>query len=341
MSEVYFIEKNKNQFDFDNESKELLNKYPEFLEECENLAIKMHFGEEKSITHLDPDLVEPIYDYLNKNSKKCSLIDCNVLYKGKRSIKSTHKELAKENGFDFGDIVIADGEKGEDEVEIEVNEKNFDKVKIGRKVMDYDSIFSLAHFTGHEATGYGAAIKNIGMGLGSKSGKLGMHEAFNLEVNREKCQACGRCIDECPSGAIDYYEGKSKIDKEKCIGCGICIAVCPFEAIQIPWEDSSSLRLQERIAETALGVLKEKENSLFMNVLFDITPECDCINQKQDCLIEDQGVLISDDIVSIDQASLDLIGTENLKHDIDFEAQVEYAEEIGLGERNYDLVEIN
>lgn len=318
----------------------LFEKFGNSIEKRDKVAIKMHFGEKESETHLNPLLVEPIYQKINGITSKAVLMDCNVLYKGDRSIGSSHQKLARENGFDFADIKIADGEKGEDELEIEVNKKHFEKVKVGKELENYNYLFSLAHLTGHEAAGYGGALKNVGMGLGSKAGKLEMHEAFNLEVNREECRACGTCIKECPAEAIEYVDNKAKIDKEKCIGCGICIAVCPFEAIQIPWGDASSRTLQERIVETAYGVLKRKEKSLFTNVLYDITPECDCVNEKQECIVEDKGILMSEDIVSIDQASLDLVGKQNLPGDPDPEIQVKYAEEIGLGEREYELIEI-
>ncbi|PTD93539.1 4Fe-4S ferredoxin [archaeon SCG-AAA382B04] len=340
MSQVFYIKEDKNELNFKEIPEKLFEKFGNLFDKNDKTAIKMHFGERKSNTHLSPSLVEPIYDKINQNTKKTSLMDCNVLYRGDRSIGSTHKKLAKENGFKFGNIVIADGEKGEDEISIEINQKNFDKVKVGRKLKNYNFLFSLAHLTGHEAAGYGGALKNVGMGLGSKSGKLEMHEAFNLEVERDECQACGTCIRECPEKAIRYVEGKANIDKEKCIGCGICIAVCPFEAIQIPWGDSSPRKLQERIVETAYGILQNKEKSLFMNVLYDITPECDCVNQEQECIVEDKGILISDDIVSIDQASLDLIGLKNFPEDIDSEVQVTYAEKLGMGERDYELKEI-
>ncbi|OKY78614.1 MAG: putative Fe-S center protein [Candidatus Methanohalarchaeum thermophilum] len=339
MSEVRYFKEARNGRNYDKFSYNVLEHLDKKFGGLESLAVKLHFGEKNSETHLDPELVEEIYNKLNEVVSDLVLIDCNVLYKSERSKGSSHIRLAKENGFNFGKIEIADGEKGEDEWIREVNLNHFDRVKLGASLKKYDGILSIAHFTGHEVTGFGAALKNMGMGLGSKSGKLEMHNAFNLEIERSECKGCGECIEECPADAIDIQEDKAYLNEEKCIGCGKCIAVCPNEAIKIPWDDATPVQLQERICEYAYGADKDKE-TYFINVLNSITPGCDCVDQEQEKATDDLGVLYSDDIVSIDQASLDLVGKNNLDKKLNPERQVEYAEEIGLGERNYNLKEI-
>lgn len=304
-----------------------------------NLAFKLHFGERKSTTHLKPDLVEFFYNWINSEVSESVLMDCNVLYKSDRSFGSSHKQLAEDNGFDFAPIEIGDGEKGEDELIVDLDQKHFDQARIGGRLADYDLLLVISHFTGHGANGIGGALKNVGMGLGSKSGKLRMHEAFELEVDPDDCRACGECIKECPAEAIRLSEGKAKINSEECIGCGRCIAACPINAIQIPWDAGSARGLQERIDEYAKAVLKDRK-SLFVTVLFDITEECDCINQKQEPMVDDIGVLVSDDIVAIDQVQLDLVGLDHFSEDIDPEIQIKYAEELGLGESIYRLKRI-
>ncbi|MFP4116323.1 MAG: DUF362 domain-containing protein [Candidatus Aenigmatarchaeota archaeon] len=338
MSEVYFLETDQDSLDL-KELRSKIDRFLDFFDSEDRVALKMHFGERKSDTHLDPELVRTVYDSLESKVENCVLMDCTVLYKSPRAIGSKHKQVAKDNGFGFAPIIIADGEKGEKEMEVEIDGNIFDRVKLGKELENYDSLLSVAHFTGHDANGIGGALKNIGMGLGSKAGKMEMHKAFKLEIDKEKCVGCKTCIENCPAEAIVLKRGKADIDQEECIGCGSCIAVCPQSAVKIPWSEGSSEELQRRIDEYAKGVLKGRK-SFFINVLFDITPDCDCVNRKQNKIVEDKGILISDDPVAIDQASLDLVGEKNLKSDLDPTVQIKYAEEIGLGEREYELKRI-
>lgn len=303
----------------------------------DKVAIKVHFGERDSKTRLNPLLVKEVYKNLKPLVRGAVLIDCNVLYKGDRSFGSSHKRLAEDNGFDFAPIVIADGEKGENEMGVEVNLKHFKKVRLGGALKDFNGILAVSHFTGHSAAGIGAAIKNVGMGLGSKAGKLEMHQAFNLRMNSDVCRGCGKCHRECPANAITLKNQKAKINYQKCISCGRCISECPFSAIEIPWGDSSSNDLQEKIAEYAFGALLGRK-AFFINVLTGITARCDCARDPQVPIIEDVGILASEDIVAIDQASLDLAGKEIfIKPGMDPQAQIDYAARIGLGSKGYQI----
>jgi hypothetical protein len=341
MSKVYFFKIKKQSPEILREAgKKISEVFSDFFGTEDKVAIKLHFGERKSKTHLNPVLVKAIYDRLVRKVKKVVLTDCNVLYKGERSLGSTHKKLAQDNGFDFAPILIADGEKGEDEMKIELGQKHFKEVKIGAGIKDFNSILAISHFTRHGGSAFGGALKNVGMGFGSKGGKLEMHQAFKLEINSEICVGCGICQRECPAGAIEILQGKAKIDFKKCIGCGRCIAVCPNGAVEIPWGASSSKDLQERIVEYAFGVLKGKK-AFFVNVLLDITPSCDCINSIQKPMVPDIGILASEDIVAIDKASLDLVGKEKFEGPgVDPMIQINYAEELGLGKRDYQLIKI-
>lgn len=339
LSEVYFLETDGQSIDLEEDVKKVFEEFSDTINPEDKVAVKMHFGERKNDTHLDPDLVESIYENVDEKAKDSILMDCTVLYKSERSVASTHRNVARSNGFDFAPITIADGEKGEKELVKEVDLKHFDEVKLGKDLEDYNYLLSIAHFTGHDASGVGGALKNIGMGLGSKGGKLEMHEAFNLKINEEDCIACGTCVENCPEDAISIESNSASIDREKCIGCGMCIAVCPEGAVAIPWGDSNTRTLQERIVEYAYGALSGRKN-YFVNVLFNITPDCDCVNKKQKTIVEDKGILVSDDIVAIDQASIDLVGKENLKFDLDPEIQMKYAEKIGMGDRDYELIRL-
>lgn len=344
MSDVYLFETDVESFN----PEELVEKLESFLEElsAEKTAVKLHFGERNSDTHLKPGWVEPIYESLNEITEKCVLMDCTVLYNSPRALASTHKEVARDNGFGFAPIVIADGEKGENEVEVDIDGEIFDRVKLGGKLQEYSSLVAVSHFTGHLGSGFGGALKNIGMGLGSKAGKIEMHEAFDLSIKGSECVACGTCVENCPEDAISVESGKiplssqrAVIDHEKCVGCGSCIAVCPEGAVKIPWSSSSRKELQRRIAEYAKGVAKDK-NMLYVSFLLNITKKCDCVDEKQEPFVDDVGVLVSEDPVAIDQASLDLVGKSKFmirEMMISPDTQLKHAEEIELGSRECEL----
>jgi len=341
MSKVYFfkIEKQSPKI-LEEAGNKIFKVFSDFFGRDDKVLIKVHFGERGSKTYLSPVFVKAVYKNLIKKVKEAALADCTVLYKSERSFASFHKKLAKEHGFDFAPVLILDGEKGNEEIKININQRHFREVKLGAGIKNFNAILAISHFTGHGCTGFGAGIKNVGMGFGSKAGKLEMHKAFKLKINSEICRLCGVCQRECPSQAILKNNGKFEIEYQKCIGCGFCISVCPFGAVEIPWEDSISGEVQEKIVEYTLGALKGRK-AFFVNVLLNITPRCDCLKGVQEPMVPDIGVLASEDIVSIEQASLDLIGKEKVeKTGIDESWQIEYAKELGLGEREYELVEI-
>lgn len=341
MSEVYFFKIKEQSPKILAEAGEKISKvFSDFFDSKDKVAVKLHFGERGSKTYLSPVLVKAIYQSLKKKVKKPVLVDCNVLYKGERSFGSSHKKLAQEHGFGFAPILILDGEKGDEEIKIKVNQKHFKEIKVGKGIKDFNAILNISHITGHGLTGVGGALKNVGMGLGSKGGKLEMHQAFKLEINKDLCQGCGICQKECPAEAISIENGKAKINYQKCIGCGRCISVCPYEAIEIPWGASSSKDLQERIVEYAFGILRGKK-IFFLNVLLNITPRCDCVRGIQEPMVKDIGILGSEDIVAIDKATLDLVGKKYFeKPGVDPFFQIDYAQKLSLGEKDYKLIEI-
>lgn len=341
MSEVYFLRLDRPTAKTLTEAGNKISAtFFNFFSLDDKVAIKVHFGERGSQTYLSPIFVKAIYDNLKDKVKEAVLSDCTVLYKSERSFGSLHKKLAKAHGFNFAPILIADGERGNEEVEIEVNQKHFQKVKLGAGIKNFNTILAISHFKGHGMAGFGAALKNVGMGFGSKSGKLEMHKAFNRKINPDLCQGCQLCQKECPAKAIFMENGRAKINYQKCIGCGYCVSICPAGAVEIPWADSSSEELQERIVEYAYGALKNKK-SFFINVLINITPRCDCVAGIQGKIVKDIGILVSKDIVAVDQTSLDLAGIDNFKkRGVDPSIQINYAQKMGLGSKKYKLIKI-
>ena len=300
------------------------------------VAIKVHFGEKGCNTYLNPELVKKVYDKVLSLGKQAALVECNVLYKGSRTNSTDHIRTAREHGFKQP-IDILDGENGEEYIEIK-------GCKIGRGLENYDSLIVLTHFKGHIGTGFGGAIKNLGMGLGSRAGKLYMHSAVKPSIS-EKCSGCGICAEHCNAQAITIENFKAKIDQTKCEGCAICIAFCDRQAVLIPWESRSAEDLQEKIAEYAKAVLSVFPNTIFINVLENITVHCDCMGIVQEPIMPDVGIVYSEDILAIDKASLDMVNKFskdkfNNINPVNKEKQIELGVEIGLGSAEYDLIEI-
>lgn len=301
------------------------------------VAIKVHFGEKGCNTYISPKIVKKVYEKIKSLGKEVALVECNVLYKGSRTNSSDHLKTAQEHGFDMP-IDILDGEQGRDFVEI-------NGCKIGKGIEKYDSLLVLSHFKGHMMAGFGGALKNLGMGLGSRAGKLDMHSTVRPSVTQEKCIGCGVCIENCNAEAIFLEVGKAKIDEEKYEGCAMCISVCESRAVSVPWSGGTPERLQKKIAEYSSAILSRFPETIFINVLEKITPGCDCMGTAQKPMMEDVGILFSDDIVAIDRASLDLAnkfsdGKFAKINAIDKDKQIQSAAELNLGSVNYEIVEL-
>jgi hypothetical protein len=301
------------------------------------VAIKVHFGERGCKTYINPEIVRKVYNKVKSLGKQPSLVECNVLYRGSRTEKTEHIKTAKEHGFTDMEIDILDGTLGEEFVEIK-------GCKIGKSIEKYDSLIVLSHFKGHGMAGFGGAIKNIGMGLGSRGGKLDMHSKIKPSVCDSLCIGCGKCKEGCDFNAIDIINGKAHIDRKKCVGCAMCIGVCPQKAVKIPWHGGSSERLQEKTAQYAEAVLSLfKGKALFVNVLENITKECDCMGRKQKPVIDDIGILAGNDVVAVEKASLDLAdksGFEKVNSEIDKQHQISSAIDAGLGVGDYEVIKL-
>jgi hypothetical protein len=326
------------------------------------VAVKIHFGEKGNTAFVKPIYVRPIVEKVRDWGGKPFLTDANTLYVGTRSDSVAHLITAQENGFAFhtvgAPLIIADGIKGKSAVRVPVGQKHFESVSIAADIVDADALVSVAHFKGHELSGFGGTIKNLGMGCASREGKLNQHSHLAPKITRKKCIGCGECLRQCAQDAFSLMENKAVIDPDRCVGCGACILACPQKAINIRW-DASIKVFQEKMVEYTLGVLKgKKDRALFINFLMDITPACDCYDHSDRPIVQDIGILASRDPVAIDQASVDLVNrqpgnkesllTQNFLPEedkfrgvyprVDWEIQLKYAETIGLGSRQYELI---
>jgi len=285
------------------------------LSENDLTAVKIHFGEQGNTAYIRPVFIRKIIQTLKEYKARPFLTDANTLYVGTRSDSVSHIHTAIENGFSYSSmdatpIIIADGLMGKSETKINIDQKNCKYVYIGSEVINANALVSVAHFKGHELSGFGGTLKNLGMGCASRRGKLDMHSNVSPKIKRKTCIGCAECQKHCPAEAITLEEKKAYIDKNKCVGCGECIVRCPTQSVNINWNQTIPVFL-EKMMEHTLGVLKNKtEKAFFINFITDISPKCDCLSYSESPIVNNVGVLASTDPVAIDQASADLVNQQ-------------------------------
>lgn len=312
------------------------------------VAIKIHVGEKGNNTHVKPEIIKEVVRRVKASKGIPFLVETSTLYRGQRENAVAHILLAHGHGFSIERVgapfILADGLVGNTEIQVDIRGEVNKSVNIAREVAAADALFVVSHATGHVGTGLGACIKNLGMGLASRMGKMRQHSSITPQVIAERCQLCRKCHLWCPQQAIGEREGASYIMAERCIGCGECLAVCRFGAIKYDWGRESG-ELQKSMAEHAYGVVKDKANKCFyFNVLIDMTRDCDCLGLPQKKIMKDLGILGSVDPVAVDMATLELtrerIGTDlsrlSYKH-LDPMVQLQHAEKLGLGSTRYRL----
>ena len=328
------------------------------------VAIKMHFGEPGNLSFLRPNFARVVADRVKALGGRPFLTDCNTLYVGRRKHALEHLDAANENGFSpittGCQIIIADGLKGTDDVEVPLEGcTEFKSAIIGRAIMDADIFISLTHFKGHEMTGFGGTIKNIGMGCGSRAGKMAMHSLGKPKVDPEKCRGCRTCSRFCGQSAISYGEDhKAFINHDICVGCGRCIATCNFDAISNDTDADSGI-LNRRMAEYTKAVVQGRP-CFHISIVNQVSPCCDCHGENDAAVVPDIGMFASFDPVALDKACIDAVNAapvisssvlgqcDHRQHDhftsihptTDWRSQIRHAEDIGLGSSEYELITV-
>ena len=333
------------------------------------VAIKMHFGEPGNLAFLRPNYAKVVADVVKSLGGVPFLTDCNTLYPGRRKNALEHLDAAYENGFSplstGCQVSIGDGLRGNDDGEVPVEGAEYiQTAKIGKAIMEADVIISLSHFKGHEQTGFGGAIKNLGMGCGSRRGKMEQHAQGKPMGAPRRCVGCRRCATQCAHGAITFGEDrKASIDWDKCVGCGRCIAVCNTDAIR-PGNDAAMEELGCRMAEYAKAVVDGRPQ-FHISLVIDVSPYCDCHGENDLPIVPDVGMFASFDPVALDQACADACGKQppipgshldeqmhregfcdkhdhfiNSMPDTDWRVCLAHCEKIGIGTRSYELVEV-
>ena len=272
------------------------------------VAVKVHFGEVGNMAFLRHQYAKVLCDHIKARGGKPFLTDCNTLYVGYRNNALNHLDAAFVNGYNplstGVHTIIADGLRGTDEREIPVEGGEYVKeAKIGAAVAEADIIVSLTHFKGHVNAGFGGALKNIGMGCGSKKGKMEMHSSGTPRIDGGKCIGCGMCVDHCANDGVHVVDGTAVIDEGHCVGCGYCIAYCPAGAIMTKWDEAKPV-MNKKIAEYTKAVLDGKP-SFHVSLVLDVSPDCDCERHNDVPVIPNVGMFASFDPVALDQACVD------------------------------------
>ena len=332
------------------------------------VAIKLHFGELGNISYLRPNYARAVVDLVKELGGKPFLTDCNTMYPGSRKNALEHLECAWMNGFTpltVGcPVIIADGLKGTDDISVPVNGGEYIKeAHIGRAIMDADIFLSLSHFKGHEMTGFGGAIKNIGMGCGSRAGKKDQHSNGKPTVIEPLCRGCKRCQRECANNGLEFNAEtkKMRVNADNCVGCGRCLGACNFDAINFV-QNNAPDDLNRRMVEYAKAVVDGRPN-FHVSLVCDISPNCDCHSENDAPILPNIGMFASFDPIALDQACADAclkaepiansqLGDnmrkpnffdfrdhfKNTKPEIEWKSCLAHGEKIGLGSREYELI---
>lgn len=327
-------------------------------------AVKVHFGEKGNHTFIRPIFLRRVVDEIKACGGKPFLTDSSTLYPGQRKEAVSALACAIENGFAYATVgaplIMCDGLRGHTAVDVEIDGKLFSSVSIAAEIIEADALVAVSHFKCHELTGFGGALKNLGMGCSSRTGKMQQHSTVAPKVAAKFCTGCRICLKSCTHDAIVILDGKAVINPEECVGCSRCISACPTTAINIQWNEAASL-VMKKMAEYATGALQGKDGkTLFLNFITQVSPACDCYGHADAPIVNDIGICASTDPVALDQACADLVnaapGNANtalasghepggdkfrgVHPEIDWEIQLEHAEEMGIGSRQYELVRV-
>jgi uncharacterized Fe-S center protein len=334
-------------------------------------AIKMHFGELGNTAFVRPLYVRPVVEAVEKAGGKPFLTDASTLYVGRRGNAVDHLNSALYNGFAYASVgaplIIADGLNGCDEIAIPVQSRHFKEAFIAAALIRAQAIVSVAHFKLHELAGFGGAMKNVGMGGGSRRGKMAQHSNASPVIKAKKCIGCGECLKQCAHGALSLAaRGEAKkspnpkitklavINQKKCVGCAMCMHSCKQQAIEVNWASAIPDFLERMVDYTAAALSGKRDKCLFINFLTQISPACDCHPWADAPIVGDIGIMAAKDPVALDRASVDamqkqaasphscLAGKADTSDKIravyphiGWEYQFEHAEKIGLGSQKY------
>jgi len=327
----------------------------------ESVAIKLHMGELGNIRYIRPVFVRKVVDIIRKRGGKPFLFDTVVNYPGARATRERYLDTAARNGFVEASVnapvVITDDNDRLQTIVITnpVDGCELKEIKVPSLVLNSACLIVLSHVKGHVLTGFGGALKNLGMGCVSTETKRAQH-LVNTPIFAEErdCNGCGKCVEACPTDAITLVNGKPKRVDAECVYCATCFFCCPSHCWI--WPPGSKEKLQVYIGHAASTILSEYRGKTgFVNFIQDIVPHCDCAAPSGNPVVQDVGIVSSLDPVAIDKASLDLVdkspiipGSTKAKppdilgkmHHTSSLVTLETAEKLKAGSLKYKLVSV-
>ncbi len=293
------------------------------------VAIKLHVGELGNPFYVQPFFVHDIIRKVKEQGGKPFLTDSNTYYQAHRNNAVDHMATALMNGFNLAPFIVADGLKSEN-YRLVKTKGILDEIEVSGAIAEADAMIVVSHDKGHELTGFGGAIKNLGMGCTPKTGKLRQHRTVGLKIDESKCTGCGKCKQVCALNLPQIIEGKARNTSPLCMRCPMCKQACPAEAISFTHQDD----LCRAIASAAYGVLNTfKPNKVsFVSFAKDISQYCDCLPGPGKIMMQDVGILASNSPVSIDAAFLNKVDYKafNDAYHVDCMLQIEEALAIGI-----------
>lgn len=299
----------------------------------EKIAIKLHMGEPGNKFHLKPEFVKIIVDVLKELGCKPFLFDSPVVYNSPRNTEEGYYKVAEQHGFtDICPVIISD-----EHITIKGKKMNY---QICKTLANADGILVLSHVKGHLCTGFGGAIKNLGMGAQTKHTKGSIHAGGEPKYVGG-CTRCDICASVCPTSNIRYDDVRPHFDKNWCCGCSNCAIFCPEKAIE-PKLDTFDFLL----SEAAWAAKQHFKKDYYVNVIKSISKNCDCDSNAGPIVLDDVGITMGKDIVAVEKASLDLINKKASKdlfkeiHHKSPERHIKFAEELEMGKMEYELVRL-
>jgi uncharacterized Fe-S center protein len=313
----------------------------DFIEKDDLVAIKLHVGELGNPYYVQPFFVHDIIRRVKEAGGKPFLTDSNTHYHAQRNNAYDHMVTALMNGFNMAPFIVADGLKGEN-YQLVKTKGILKEIEVSGAVAEADAMIVISHDKGHELSGFGGAIKNLGMGCTPSCGKLRQHRTVGLEIDESKCVGCGKCKEICEMSLPEIIEGKARNTSPLCVRCPMCKNGCPMEAISFTHQGN----ICKALASAAYGVISTFKTNKVTYVSFakDITSYCDCLPNPGDVVMKDIGIFASNSPVSIDAAFLEMIDYKafNKASHVDCMLQVQEAKDLGIkGELKPKITKIN
>lgn len=321
------------------EAEKLYNEAGTFdcIEKGDLVAVKLHVGELGNPYYVQPVFVHDIVHKIREAGGKPFLTDSNTYYMVQRHNAYDHMQTALMNGFNLAPFIVADGLKSEN-YRILKTKGILDQIEVAGVIAEADAMIVISHNKGHELSGFGGAIKNLGMGCTAQLGKLRQHRTVGLEIDESKCIGCGKCKEACAMQLPAIVEGKARITSHLCMRCPMCSEACPMEAITLTHKGD----LCRALASATYGVLSTFQQGKVSYVSFakDITQYCDCLPNPGEITMKDIGIFASDSALSIDAAFLAMADYKifNEAYNVDCMLQIQEAKALGIqGELKPDI----